>query len=358
MASVKASLRRVHRYIALALAVLWVSQALTGLVMVFRWELSDAAVAGPDAALDVDALGARIAAINAGPTGQTVYQLYATGGKAGRFDLYVRDQADDADIVRIDGTGNVLRTLPYGRDYANGGVIQAAATLHQTLFAGDTGKLIIGLSGVFLLGSIVMGVVLAWPARARQWRSALLPQAAKPGAVRRYAWHRAAGLWLAVPAMVFITTGALMTIEHSLERWLGQDVTPPELSAAPALTESVIGPAQAIKIALGRFPSAELSGAALPSSDSPWYRIRVRQPQEWRRVYGTTVVYVAAADGRVLLEQDALRAPTARSFLSNLYPIHTGEVGGLPGRLVALSVGAWLLAMLVLGLGLWWKRRR
>jgi uncharacterized iron-regulated membrane protein len=358
MASVKASLRRVHRYVALALAVLWVSQALTGLLMVFRWELSDAVVSAPDAPLDVDALGARIAAINAGPTGQSVYQLYATGGKAGRFDLYVRDQAGDSDIVRVDGAGNVLRALPYGRDYANGGVIQAAATLHQTLFAGDTGKLIVGLSGVLLLASIVMGVVLAWPVRAGQWQSVLLPRAAKPGAARRYAWHRAAGLWLAVPAVVFITTGALMTIEHSLERWLGQDATPPELSAVAPLTQPGIGPAQAVRIALGRFPTAELSGAALPSSESPWYRIRVRQPQEWRRVYGTTVVYVAAADGRVLLEQDALNAPAARSFLSNLYPIHTGEVAGLPGRLLSLTVGAWLLAMLVLGLGLWWIRRR
>jgi uncharacterized iron-regulated membrane protein len=230
-------------------------------------------------------------------------------------------------------------------------------TLHQTLFAGDTAALIIGLSGVLLLASIVMGVVLAWPMRAGQWKSVLLPRAARPGAARRYAWHRAAGLWLSLPAMVFITTGALMTIEHTLERWLGQDATPPELSAAAALTDSAIGPAQAIKIALERFPSAELSGAALPSSESPWYRIRVRQPQEWRRVYGTTVVYVAAADGRLLLEQDALNAPTARSFRSNLYPIHTGEVGGLPGRLLSLTV-ALAAGDAGPGLGLWWIRRR
>ena len=51
MASVKVTLRRVHRYIAIALAVLWVSQALTGLAMVFRWEVSDAVLPGPDHAV-------------------------------------------------------------------------------------------------------------------------------------------------------------------------------------------------------------------------------------------------------------------------------------------------------------------
>ena len=72
MASLKVTLRRVHRYIALALAVLWISQALTGLAMVFRWEASDALLPGPAMAFDVAALGERIASIDNGPTGQKV----------------------------------------------------------------------------------------------------------------------------------------------------------------------------------------------------------------------------------------------------------------------------------------------
>ena len=84
----------------------------------------------------------------------------------------------------------------------------------------------------------------------------------------------------------------------------------------------------------------------------------VFQPDEWRRVYGTSVVYVAAADGRVLRTEDALRAPTATAFMSNLYPVHTGEALGVAGRVFILLVGAWLLAMLVLGVGLWLARRR
>jgi uncharacterized iron-regulated membrane protein len=357
MPSLNSSLRRIHRYLALALAVFWLSQALTGLVMVFRWELDDAFLPAPEVPLDVDALGARIAAIEAGPPARTVYLLYATGGMEGRFDLYVRDADGTSDVVRVDGAGNVLRTLPNG-DIVHGGFIQAAASLHQTLFAGDTGKLVVGASGLLLLTTIAMGLVLAWPARAGQWRAVLMPRAAKPGAARRYAWHRATGLWFAVPAIVLVTAGMLMTIESSLERWLGQDAPPPELSAVAAPSADPIGPAAALRTALQRFPASELSGAYLPSSDQPWYRIRVRQPDERRRVYGTTVVYVAADDGRVLVAQDAFNVAPARRFLDALYPIHTGEYAGFPGRLVVLASGAWLLAMLTLGLGLWWIRRR
>lgn len=354
----KPTLRRVHRWLAFGLGALWLSQALTGLLMVFRWELDDAPIAAPAVPLDLDALGERIAAIDAERPARRVVQLFATGGVDGRYDLYVDDADGNTDIVRIDGTGRVLRTRPSGHDYAAAGFIPNAATLHQTLFAGDTGKRIVGISGLFLLATIVMGLVLAWPARSAHWRSALWPRAARTGAPRRYAWHRAAGLWLGAPAVVLLGAGVLMTFESPLEHWLGQDGTPPELATAPALTGRPIPPAQAFRTALEQFPSTELSGAALPSTEQPWYRIRVRQPEEWRRVYGTTVVYVAAVDGRVLLVEDALDAPRARAFLSNLYAIHTGEVGGLAGRLLTLAIGAWLFTMLLLGFGLWSARRR
>jgi uncharacterized iron-regulated membrane protein len=349
----KPALRKLHRWIALTLGVLWLSQALTGLVMVYRWELDDAALAAPAVPLDAAAVGARIEAIERDPAGLTVTSLWATGGVDGRFDLYVDDAAGDTDIVRVDGRGRVLRTRASGE-----GFVPTAATLHQTLFAGDRGKLVVGISGVFLLVTIVMGLVLAWPARARQWRPALLPRGARPGAARRYAFHRAGGLWIGVLALVSLGAGVLLTFESTLAGWLGTDATPPELAGIGAPAGAPIGPAQAFTTALAQFPGSSLSGVSFPSQEQPWYRIRVRQPEEWRRVYGTSVVYVAAADGRVLRTEDALQAPAANAFMSNLYPVHTGEALGVMGRVFALVVGAWLLTMLVLGVGLWLARRR
>jgi uncharacterized iron-regulated membrane protein len=353
----KPLLRRVHRYVALTLAVLWLSQALTGLLMVFRWELDDAPLAGGSARVDVTALAARVADIESGQPGHQVVQLYATGGVPGRFDLYVRDAQDATTLVRVDGRGEVLRTRASDDDIARMGFIPAAATLHQTLFAGDVGKWIVGLSGALLFSSIIMGAVLAWPARPGQWLAVLRPRNVRPGAARRHAWHRAVGLWLAAPALVLVGAGMLMTIESSLERWLGQDAVPVELTSAPQPSTSPIGLDRALAAAMQRFPAGDLSGVAFPTTDRPWYRIRLRQPDEWRRVYGTTVVYVSAADGRVLRVDDALAAPAARAFLDNLYPIHTGEAGGVAGRWLALAVGAWLFAMLLLGTGLWHARR-
>ncbi len=44
--------------------------------------------------------------------------------------------------------------------------------------------------------------------------------------------------------------------------------------------------------------------------------------------------------------------------MSALFPIHTGEAGGIVGRLLSIAVGLWLVAMIVVGLLLWLKRRK
>jgi len=45
------------------------------------------------------------------------------------------------------------------------------------------------------------------------------------------------------------------------------------------------------------------------------------------------------------------------AITSGLAPLHTGQIAGLSGRILSLLVGIWLLAMMVLGLGMYWKRR-
>src|SRR5262249_43066181 len=154
---------------------------------------------------------------------------------------------------RVDGAGRILRERPLDHDFANTGLIQAAVILHQSLFAGDTGRSLIGLSGLLLLTNLGLGLKLAWPANG-QWRRALTPIRARSSMATIYSWHRALGLWLTLPASVLITAGVLLAFDSSIEHWLHADLDPPELAAAPALTSQTISPAQALTTALQRYP--------------------------------------------------------------------------------------------------------
>ena len=74
-------------------------------------------------------------------------------------------------------------------------------------------------------------------------------------------------------------------------------------------------------------------------------------------MYGTTTVFVSAANGQILREYPAREDSFARSFYDSLYPLHTGELGGRAGRLLLLVLGVCLLVMGVYGIRLWLARR-
>ncbi len=129
--------------------------------------------------------------------------------------------------------------------------------------------------------------------------------------------------------------------------------TPP--TDAPARSES---PARALDIALARFPGSTLTALSMPTSDRAWYRVRVHAPGEVPRMYGTTTVFVSAANGEILREYPARQASFTRSLYDTLYPLRTGELGGLAGRLLLLVSGVTLLVMGVYGIRLWLARRK
>ena len=348
-------LRKTHRYVGLTLAVFWCVQALTGILMVFHWELEDAPFERSTSSIDLHQIGARVDALRTADPRWTVTSVYPTGSNAGHFDVYLANGAGQMDTVRIDGAGRVLERKPLDYDYRRAGLLRAATELHQSLFAGHRGRLIIGASGLVLLCNLVAGIKLAWP-RRNQWRGALRVPGGLRGAARLYAWHRALGLWFAIPAVILVLAGCCLAFDDTWDDVLGTGAPPAALAAAPTTDAGSIPTAQALLSAAHEFPAATLAGIILPKPDAPWFTIRLLQPGELRRIFGTTSVFVSAANGAVLAREDALHAGAARRFVDGFYPIHTGEAGGIIGRIVSLSVGCWLATMLALGISLWWRR--
>ncbi|MDB5366654.1 MAG: hypothetical protein JWM77_2581 [Rhodospirillales bacterium] len=350
-----ALLRRIHRTASLACAALWLLQAITGVLLVFHWELDDLALrARADPPLDIAAVGAQLTELQQANAQDRVASLYASGGRTGRFDVLIERRDGTTDAVRIDGAGTILRSAPYDHDYFRAGLFQFVTVLHQTLFLHDAGKMFIGVSGVLLLSNLLLGLRLAWP-RAGQWRRVLRPPALRGAVATRYGWHRALGLWLAAPAIVLVLVGCLLAFDDTVEAWLGADRASPTLSAAAAPRS--VTPADAIATAMARYPGATLASVSLPSDTAPWYRVRVRQANELRRVFGRTSIFVDLRDGRVLLDQAAEDATLGTRIFEALYPLHTGEAGGTAGRVLVLLLGLWLATMIALGLSLWLARR-
>jgi uncharacterized iron-regulated membrane protein len=347
-------MKTLHRYLGLALALFWLAQAVTGVILAFRWELEDAAIEGPRVPVSTAALAARIETIGRelGPVGS----MWASSMASDRFDIDYTDAHGIEHAVRVDGAGRPLRDRPAGGLVARGAIFDSLTTFHQSLFAGTVGTWIIALSGALLLTNLLLGLRIALPKLAMWYRS-LFKKPAGGAVARTYGWHRLIGLWGVVPALVVIAAGILLAFEHDLESALHAEIPVPSWSAKIATGGTTISPGQALSTALSRFPGATLSALDMPQEDAPWYLVRVRASDDLMRNWGTTLIFVSADDGRVLSEHTSQTASAGRSFVDFIYPLHTGQIGGTVGRSLLVLIGIWLITMIFFGLKLWYSRR-
>ena len=354
----RSTIQILHKYLSLCVVALWLLQAVTGVLLVFHWELDDWSVRGGAGPLEPAAFSRALDAMARSGPARQLSGVYPSAGRAGRFDVLLDRSDGRTDILRVDGQGRVLRQRPGNYDWPHIGVFQIATYLHQTLFAHNLGRWFIGLSGLLLLTNLGMGLTLAWPRRGG-WRKALLPTRAARAPMTVHGWHRALGLWFAWPALVIIAAGAIMAFETPLSDWFTDTRAPPAAKAAAAepMAARSITAATAIVAAERAYPNAPLSVLEPPAANAPWWKVSVRQRGEWRRFDGTTTLYVSSRSGRLLANYDALRAPLKTRFWDSLYAIHTGEAAGVVGRWISVLIGVCLASLCALGLCLWWLRR-
>lgn len=347
--SLQPHLLSLHRYLGLAAALFWLLQACTGAMIMFHWELRDASIGMLHRPTDLGAIERRIETLASSETPGAVGSVWTSAGLPDRYDISYMDADGEDRSVRIAGDGTILR----GPADSGNTLFDTLVGLHHDLLVGETGEWIVGISGILLLTNLIAGLLTAWPRRS-SWSAALRPQRKGPARVRLYSWHRALGLWLVVPALVLVATGTMLRFETSVGALVGAQS--PSLPTVPDRAGDV-GFAAAVRSALGAIPGSTLTAVSFPTPDDATYRIRVRAPDEIRRAYGASVVLVDANDGQVRGVYPIAEAEAPRALMSALFPIHTGEVGGLAGRLLALVLGLWLAAMVVLGVLLWFRRR-
>jgi len=351
--ALKANLIRWHRWAGLAAAAFWLVQALTGVLIVFHWEIRDAFILGAHRQTDLAAIERTVGQLTPEGSGARLGSIWTGAGAPDRYDVSITGDTPEAErSVRIDGAGQIL----VDGDFTGPAAWTTPLVLiHHNLLAGDTGSWIVGISGILLVTNILSGLYIAWPKRG-QWGRSLRVQRKGQAAVRHYSWHRALGLIVGIPAVASITAGVLLTFAGGVER-----IVQPAPIAAPAdapAGAATVGLAAAAGTALAAYPGSTLAAVYAPDGERPVWQIRVTQPDEARRAYGATRVFVSAVDGSILARFDALNPAPGRAFVDGLFPFHTGEMGGLAGRIAVAAIGVWLVTMIVVGVLLWSARRK
>lgn len=341
---------QVHLWLGLILGLVWAVQGLTGAALVFHREfdrLGVEAAAGPTASVDLILANAEQAA------GSPVRMLNVADA---------RGDVLTATYARPDGREGVLRIeAAMGRvidDREAGTGWRWVYELHEELLLHDRGKTLVGASGLFLLSAALTGLWIGWPKR-RAWRVAVRPRLWRSARARLYGWHRLSGLLVTLALVLLPLAGAAMAFGTSLRPWLAEVAGfQMPYKAEGSLPAQPVPAGQALATAWAAFPDARFVRLTMPSEGSPAYHVRLLQPGEVRSWSGTTSVTVDAGTGAVLARYNALRAPLANRLYDAAFPVHSGEIAGLPGRVLVMLAGLALPALYVTGLLAWWRKRK
>ncbi len=343
-----------HRWLALSLALPLLVVALLGSCLVVlkpldRW------------------LHAELFSVPLGPAAPDLLerarrQLVAEFGQEASFVLRVPRQAGESLRATVRGAWDgVIFFDPrdareLGRRGQREGLFNVVFELHSSLLMKESGKPLLALLalayGVLLAG----GLVLWWP---RRWRQAF-KLALDRGLLRGlFDLHRTGGAVLGLLIAVPVATGAYMAwkpLPQAVSALAGQvPLAPPKLQALdPA---AALAPLDAlVATASARFGAAPVGSVTLPAGAAKPLRVRLMLADD-PHPNGLSSVWMHPQTGVVLRAERWNGQDAGASAYSVMYPLHTGELGGLPLETLNALLGLSLAALGLAGLWLWGLRR-
>ncbi len=300
---------------------------------------------------------------------------------AARVATAVPDERPSAFTLRREATEPVLVNL--GRERAvlanpyTGAVVGEASKwrgflhdveqVHRNLAIGPNGKSITGAASLAFFALLLSGLYLWWP---RKWNKAALKMATIPslklkGKVRHWNWHNAFGFWAAIPLLVAILTGIVMSYQWAnnlLFRATGNEPPPP----------------RAARVERPEKPASERPPFRAEGLGKIWAESETRVP-----AWNIATIRLGEGPVTVIMDEGNGGRPDLRAQLTfdrrsgevqkwepysshNLgrqlrmwaKPVHTGEALGLIGQTIAALAALAAVILVWTGFGLSIRRFR
>lgn len=355
----------VHKWTSLVCTIFLLIICLTGLPLVFHHEiehwlddakpLSEVPANTPPANLDklVDSARAMY-------PGEVVDYLFFDPDEPQVFVGMAKKPGDgqvSGHAIRMDArTGDVLLDGPlYTQDkFSFMGIMLA---LHVDLFAGLTGELFLGFMGLLFCVAIVSGVVLYGPFMKKLEFGTV--RASRSTRLKWLDLHNLLGIVTLVWAFVVGLTGVINELSTPLFRiWqsteLPRVLEPYKGQSIPTELASVQLAADTARKAM---PGNEVSFISFPGNafGSPQHFIAwMRGDTPLTSKLNTPVLI----DGRTGDLTTVARMPWYLTALEVSRPLHFGDYGGLPLKIIWALLDLVTIVVLVSGLYLWVARRR
>lgn len=377
-----------HRYVGLAIAVFMVVAGLTGSLIAFRDELD--VWLNPDlfqarstgAPLQLEEIVARIekndprVMVSQVPLQVEPGSSYAIGVLPRVDPAIGRPFQLDYNQVFVDpASGDILGRRKTGACcFERKQLMPFLYVVHNNLMLpGRWGNWLMG--GVALLWAIdcFVAIALTFP-RTRpfltRWRQAFLVRRGTNGQRLALDIHRSSGLWFWCLLLMLAVTGVSLNLADELVRPLLSQVStvmpsPREQGRsrftlrppAPTFTYTQAAARAEADMAVRGMPMKAFEIAYLT-----YYKVYIvslsepgRDPEEG---LGHPHIYLDSISGEVLRADIPGRGSAGDVFLHWQLPLHSGRIIGLPGQILMAISGIAVSILAVLGVVIWWRKRR
>jgi len=343
---------QLHLIVALAGSGFIVMLGLTGSIMAFEPELSRlqhwriAHVRPQGTPLTLEKIGDAVHKASADPN----IDGYVLSDRPGlSYQVMMERQ-----LVYVDQySGQVLGAINGGMDFL-GFVHQLHLRLALLDKGREVGQMTVRWSALAALFLVISGVYLWWPKK----------RVGIGGRGTRTFWfdlHNSFGIVSLAFVLLLILTGLVISFEAQTTPFLyrishSQPPRWPRLQAAPVPGRSPITPDQALGMARATVPEATPFFIAVPHGNQV-YQIFLRYPED-RTPGGRTRLAIDPYSGSILSMIDSRRAPAGYRLVNLNRALHTGDVLGIPSKVLVSLASLIMPFQLLTGLMMWTKRRR
>ncbi|RZU02325.1 PepSY-associated TM helix domain-containing protein [Rivibacter subsaxonicus] len=365
-----AALRRwswVHTWSSLVCTAFMLLLCLSGLPLIFYEEIAHASGAGIEtpslpAATPRAGVDAVVQAAQAHHPGLVPLYLFAEPETPEQWLVKLDTRVDTDERLARFAAVDARTAQVLGEPVFNEGFMHVIYRLHVDLFAGQAGKLFLGAMGLLLVIAIVSGVVLYAPfMRKLEFGTVRHDRSTR---VRWLDLHNLLGIVTLVWALVVGSTGVINTwAELILKAWQAEQVTALRTGGGTPAAIAPRAPASggvvqnAMEQALAAEPGMVVSMIAFPGTllATPDHFAVLLRGDSALTARLTQTVLVEPQGGRVI---EAAPRPWYATLLQLSQPLHFGDYGGLPMKVLWALLDLVTIGVLWSGLMLWWLRTR